>query len=452
MKKVLIVGAGITGLTLGYRLAKMGFKVKIVEKEKQVGGLARSFQYDGFTFDIGPHRFYTEDSEVMEFLNEILNGGFVSIPRSSGVWMFGKYYDWPFTPKGIFKLPPKVMLDVGKDIFRVHKKGVKKESFEEYIIDMYGRTIYNTFFKPYTEKFLKISPREIHSDWAIMGIDRAIIDDDMNMKDLLQLSKNAFLPKARNLTFLYPSIGGIGEFCEKLAKNIQSEGGEIFLNTPAEGIAYSGSEISGITTNKGSFTADIYIWTASLSALCNFMAFQCPELSYLSIICYNLEINDFLKTPYQWCYFGGKDVIFNRASIPSLFSSSNAPSGKTGICVEITCREGDSLWINPKSLISKIEEDLKKTNLLSKNNFIKKVYIEKISDAYPIYELDYRVKLNQVNSRLKQVKNLIVTGRTGEFWYNNMDHSIKSALNISHKLSNNLLTENSQNGLFFASK
>ena len=101
---VVIVGAGIAGLTLAHNLANAGKKVVVIEMEKDVGGLARSFRYDGFTFDIGPHRFHTDDQEVLQFIKKVLEPNLLTIRRKSGVYMFGKYFEWPLASSSIFRL------------------------------------------------------------------------------------------------------------------------------------------------------------------------------------------------------------------------------------------------------------------------------------------------------------------------------------------------------------
>ena len=157
MEEITIVGAGIAGLTAGYLLSQRGYKVIVIEREDRVGGLARSFYYDDFVFDIGPHRFHTDDQEVLTFIEDVLGEKKIVIPRSSGVWMFGKYHDWPLNWRVLFKLPPAIILRTVWDLF--FKKTYGGDSFEDYILSRYGKTLYDVFFKPYTEKFLKLSPR-----------------------------------------------------------------------------------------------------------------------------------------------------------------------------------------------------------------------------------------------------------------------------------------------------
>ena len=113
MKRYVIVGAGAAGLTLAYHLCKAGLPVTVLEKESEVGGLARSFHYDDWHFDIGPHRFYSANPMVKKFLAEVLADDFIEISRSSAVHFMGHYHEWPLRLETLRKLPPTVALRAG---------------------------------------------------------------------------------------------------------------------------------------------------------------------------------------------------------------------------------------------------------------------------------------------------------------------------------------------------
>lgn len=434
MKNIVVIGAGVAGLSLGYLLSRNGARAAVLEKEGSVGGLARSFHYGDYIFDIGPHRFHTEEPHILAFIKEVLAENIVTIPRSSGVWMFGKYHDWPLNRSTIFKLPIGVMLGVLSDL--LVRKISEGDSFEDYISNMYGKTLYEQFFKPYTEKFLHYPPNTIHSDWAKTGIDRSVIDNRVKVNTLPEVIKRVILPKPVNTQFLYPLNGGIANFSQRLAENIERNNGQILLNTTVDKIEQNGNKLFQIECNGNKFYPDIVIWTAPIPILYSLLNLPSPDLHYLSSICYNVETNGHPKRGYQWCYYGQKEVVFNRISIPKMFSENNAPKGKTGINVEVTCMEGDPIWQEPEKLTETVKEDMVKVKLIEKYEDIDAVHIERIPNVYPIYTMDYGAKLDAVMEQLRRYSNLVLLGRTGTFWYNNMDHSIAGAMRCAANILN----------------
>src|SRR5512133_24295 len=131
-KRVVIVGAGVAGLTLALQLARQGLRPVVIEREREVGGLARSFSYDGFTFDIGPHRFHTDNPLVDTFVREVLGEDLIDIERRSGVWMGGHYLEWPLDISAAFKLPFRLLLASAVELFKKRKSS--DDSFDSYII------------------------------------------------------------------------------------------------------------------------------------------------------------------------------------------------------------------------------------------------------------------------------------------------------------------------------
>lgn len=431
-QRIVIAGAGIAGLTLAYELCKAGGDVTVIEKENVVGGLARSFTYEnGYTFDAGPHRFYTELPTVLQLIHEVLEEDILTMPRKSGVRMFDRYFEWPLGFTDLFRMPLRDCLAVAVDMFM--KKSREGESFEDYILSAYGKTLYEIFFKPYTEKFLGLPCGDISKHWALTGIDRAVIDSSIKVNNLNSLARSFFCPQPP-LQFIYPESGGIGVFSEKLRLKIQELGGRVILGKEVSGIICSSGCIHKVTAGGIAYDCDTLVWSAPIPELTALLGVAAPELSYLSLVIFNFMIAAEIKPEYQWCYFGAEDVPFNRISYPTLFNPALAPSGEVGICVEVTCRKGEAFWQNPETMTEQIIASMIKNGVISSKNEICGCRIEKVGGAYPVYTLDYAEKLDTSLSLLNQFTGLELLGRTGKFWYNNMDHSIEDALELSLKL------------------
>ena len=431
---IVIVGAGVAGLTLGHLLSKTGKPVIIVEQEAKVGGLTRSFRYDGFTFDIGPHRFHTDDQQVMNFILEILKDNHLVIPRKSGVYMFGKYFDWPLGSSSLFKLPMNVMVKSFFDLLR--KSQVKNpDSFTEHTISQYGDTLYRTFFKHYTEKFIRIPCEDVHTDWALAGINRAVIDKRVKADTLFDLIKGVLLPKRVDTVFIYPRQPGVDNFCRILADNIRQQGSIVHTDTRVKKVVRNGDAINEVELSNGeSVEVDKLIWSGEIHSLAGMLGLEPFPLRYLSMVCYNTAIKGEPTRDYQWIYYGDRSITINRISVPCLFNPANAPEGYSGVNVEITCFEGDEIWERPETMIPVVRKDLCASKLVRSADDIEEIWIERIRNTYPIYDLPYRQNLSKAISKLSKLENLMLLGRCGTFWYNNMDHSMKMAMDYAEHL------------------
>jgi protoporphyrinogen oxidase len=430
MPSVTIVGAGVAGLTIGYQLARQGYRVTVVEKNPIVGGLARTFHYGDFHFDVGPHRFHTENPRVAAFIREILKDEAIEISRRSGARMFGRFHEWPLTPGILLAMPIKFMFKGGRDL--VLKEHLPGESFEADIVNKYGRTLHDIFFEPYTRKFLFHGPSELHRDWARAGVNRAVIDKRAHSDNLWSLLKNTLLPKPVETTFLYPPHG-VGRFSDLLARGIQELGGRLLLGESVTGVEASRQRIVAIQTSRERVAVESLVWTAPITTLNTHLGITNVDLEYLSTIFYNFEIGKPGRLAYQWTYFGG-DEIFSRVTAPEAFLPSTTPSGKSGLCVEFTCREGDERWQNPDRYTETIVKDLVRTRTIASAADIERVHIERVPFTYPIYKLNYLKELTRNLRVLSQYTNMLLAGRSGRFWYNNMDHSIGQGLTMADKI------------------
>ncbi len=431
---VLIVGAGITGLTIAYLLAQAGIRVLVLEKEKRVGGLAKSFRYGDFTFDIGPHRFYTHNQRVLAFIREVLGDEGKILERRTAVHFGNRYYSWPLQPQALFKLPLPITLRAARDVITQRFKGKGPErSFRDYILHQYGSTLYEVFFRDYTQKFLGIPSEETHATWAQMGIIKAVINEKVAPRGLIGLIRMALFPPAASLKFIYPK-GMMGSFCEILAEKIKDLEGEILVSHPLEKFKISKERIKTVSIQGKRWPVERVIWTAPLTSLCSLLQIPSRGLEYRALLLYLLEVNHPPLLPYQWCYYGDPKVIFSRVSQPSLFNESAAPSGQSGLCLEILCQKGDDYWQNYRGLKDRVLADLMKVGLIGRKEEIMGFHYQRIPEAYPIYRIDYPQRLTQIKKDLSRISNLVIAGRSGSFWYNNMDECIEMASRVASQV------------------
>ncbi|MDP8224733.1 MAG: FAD-dependent oxidoreductase [Candidatus Lernaella stagnicola] len=430
----LIVGAGVCGLTVADRLAAAGSRVTVIEREDQLGGLARTFHYPEGNFDIGPHRFHTTDETVLRFLDEVLGDDVLHIPRTSLVYFFRHYYRWPIHPTlHLLRLPPRLIVGVVLDLlFRLYRKR-RPSSFEDYILNMYGRTLYRAFFRDYSTKFLGITPSETHADWARTGIDRAIIDERLKINTLFELIKSLFVrPKGAEIQFRYPR-GGIDVFAKKLRDRIVAAGGDVLLGTPADGVVLNDERITEVRAGGRTWQPKHVVWTASPTALLDMAGETKPDLHFLNLVCFNVVTTKHHGPEFQWCYFGSQDLVFSRVSRPEAFDPDIIAGGRSGLCVEVS--SPPEAWDHPEAFQDQVLDDLIRVDLITGRQDVVAVHIEKVRESYPIYDIGYDEKLAALRDRMARVANLSLAGRTGTFWYNNMDHSIAMGLQLAEKLT-----------------
>ena len=422
-------------MTLAYYLCKAGMDVTVLEREKTIGGLARSFNYGQWCFDIGPHRFYSTNPKVNTFLSEVNRDKFLEIPRFSSVYFMNCYHDWPLKLSTVFKLPFGVSVRSGIDMLFKNfiYRNNKSCTFKDYVLQRYGKTLYNTFFKDYTEKFVGMSTENTHKNWAKTGLERATIDENVNTATLFELFKLMLMPQPDNLLFLYPSEGGIQAFWDDCAEKIKKMGGKIELGCSISEIIYKTSEdsekksIQEIRTADKSYPCECLYWSGSINTLAKHLNISETGLDYRAQIICNVMLDRPAEQNSQWCYYGDKDLLFSRISNPGMFAPKSVPSGKGGLCIEITCQYQDDMWNDPEKYFPKITEQLRSVRSISKDAVIEDLKMEKVREAYPIYRLDYNSRLDKFEEECGKFDNLGLLGRTGKFWYNNMDHSIENA-------------------------
>jgi protoporphyrinogen oxidase len=433
-KDFVVVGAGVAGLTFAHSVLGEGKSALVMERNDHVGGLARSFRYGDFLFDVGPKRFHTEDPEVLAFLLSILGEEYLVVDRSSAVHLFGRYFPWPLDQRALFRLPFRVMLSAGFDLLR-RKPPADEDSFTEYTRSRYGDTLYRLFFKPYTEKFLQIPCESVHVDWAKTGINRAVIDKRVKSDSLFDLVKNVLVPRPVVTEFIYPSRGGFGTFCEKLADAVRGRGGEILLENTVAAIETSKDRVEEVALADGRrIRPGHLVWSGNLVALAKLLGKEPPPIRYLSTVLYNVEVEAEVLQRQQWIYYGGGDTLLSRISITTEMAPYMAPSGKTGLCVEVTGFEGEGAWKDPQALVPQILSDLVRLKLVASERDYGRVHIERVRDTYPIYDLRYKESFALASRMVKPFSNLKLLGRTGAYWYNNSDHSMKMSLQLARHL------------------
>lgn len=432
-----IVGAGPSGLTAAYKLLQEGKSVVVVERNDRIGGLAKSYDYDGQIFDIGPKRFHTDDQVVLDFIDEVLRGDVYEIERSTKVYFLGRYFDWPLHSKDVLKMPLGVSIRCFLELLQ--KREIQDtSSFHQFVYQKYGETLYQIFFKPYTQKFLRWDPEDIHSDWASTGINRTVIDKRVKSNSLSELVKGLMLPAKIDTKFLYPTEGGFGGFYEKLvALCARHEDFEVITGDQVAGLTPSGDHLDAVTGNGTALSFGELIWTGNLNDLCRLAGSE-HRLPYLNTVFYNLICREegISSNKAQWIYVSKGDSLISRITCMKEFAPYTCRDGYSNIICELTDSQASPVYFaDPASYKDGILKELEEMSFLKNSRYAEDVRINPVVDTYPIYHSQYNKDFGRAVQITRKFSSRVhLLGRCGAFWYNNSDHSIRFAIELVNKL------------------
>ena len=444
-KSVVVVGGGLAGLSAAQRFSEAGWSVTVLEQESYVGGLASSFTEDGYTFDLGPHRLYSNLDELNEHFKFVLDGNWDYRDRLSRIYMKRRFFNYPL--KVVTSLGPWTLFRSFFDYFAVRMRNAVKpipdDNFENWIIKRFGRTLYELFFGTYTRKAWGIPCTQISADWAAQRISQLSLIDTVK--------KTIFRPKGevRSLVakFLYPKTGGIGELSEGYRRLIERDGNRVLTGARMTKVHTDGPRVTGVEVVRDGATetvsADLFVSTIPLTALVPILGDAVPQpaldavagLTHKGIVFAYLKLDRPQLTPDHWVYIPEEHIAIHRISEFTNFSKDTAPEGKTMVCAEITATPGDHHWnMADADVLQLAADNLVTLGLLKPGEVLSGGFVRRTDYAYPIYDLTYRGHVKTLTDFMKSFDNLVSTGRQGLFRYGNMDHSVAMGHAVARRI------------------
>ncbi|HCG67600.1 MAG TPA: hypothetical protein DEW22_02815 [Clostridiales bacterium] len=480
-RTAIIIGAGPAGLTAAYRfLLDTDIKPVILEESEYIGGISRTAVVGGNRMDIGGHRFFSKNDEVNAMWQELMPlQGKPSIDdltlgvekplaedgpdpetedrvmllrnRISRIFFLRKFFDYPIS------LKPETFKNMGfANTMRagfgylgscIVKK--KEDSLENFYINRFGRPLYEMFFEDYTTKLWGRSPAQISADWGAQRVKGLSLS-----KAVWNVLSKPFRPKDKVETSLieqyyYPKKGP-GQLWETLADEIRRRGGEIIMNTRIEKIRVENGRVSAVTASDGrEFTGDYFMSTMPVKDLVAGMGEAAPAdvrriaagLPYRDFITVGLLVNKLklqnktkVRTltgdvPDCWIYVQERDVKIGRLQLFNNWSPYMVadPKHTMWIGLEYFCNEGDELWsMSDEAFIDFAIGELVKIDVIDRSDVIDSTRI-RVKKAYPAY-FDTYSEFDTVKDYLSGIENLWCLGRNGQHRYNNMDHSMLTAM------------------------
>ncbi|MFH0859830.1 MAG: FAD-dependent oxidoreductase [Candidatus Altiarchaeota archaeon] len=437
--RVAVLGAGLSGLTVAKRLAESGMDVEVFEIQNQAGGLAKTLRHGGFTVDLGPHRFHSKDKKLVELVGEWINGNWQVLERRSRIYMAGRFFDYPLrVSNAILTMPPVTSLQIMADYLKsaVTRRILPQAdvSFEDWVVNRFGRKLYEIYFKPYNEKLWRIPPNRMSADWASQRISL------LNLWDTIvkTVFKGGDEPRTYVSKFNYPVSGGIGSISAALKESVEKSGGKVYLDANVKSIERNKEEdaVTGITYQyegrEHSAKYDLIVSSIPVTSLIRLLSPKPPEwilkknnkLKFKALIFYYVVVGGKTISDDHWVYIPQKNLIFNRISEPRNFSRNNVPAERNIVCAEISCDVGDDIWHMPEEKMREsVVAGLEELGFMKADEVLE-CFSHREPHAYPVYDLGYKINLNHLKKYLSGYGNLISLGRNGLFTYDNMDHSV----------------------------
>lgn len=490
MKKIIIIGAGPAGLTAALeflRKAPEEYQVTVLEESGEIGGISRTVRFHGNRMDIGGHRFFSKDETVMNWWKDLmplqgspsmddrlLKRESVLAPggpdpdrtdrvmlvrnRVSRIYYLKRFFDYPVSLKW------QTLKNMG--LWRTIKVGfsylksavIKKpeDSLENFYINRFGKTLYSMFFEDYTSKVWGRHPREISADWGsqrVKGLSVIAMLKDMFSKAFgkkdVKKTETSLIEQ-----FWYPKFGP-GQLWETAAQEVRERGAQILFHHKVSQILCTEGRVSAVQceTENGPVTVEGDFFFSSMplkDLVAGMKGVQVPDdvqriaagLPYRDFVTVGLLVNRLnlknetsIRTlgdivPDCWIYVQETHVKLGRIQIFNNWSPYMVedPEHSVWIGLEYFCNEGDDFWnLSDEDCIRTAAQELVSMGVISSAEEVLDSHRERVKKAYPAY-FDTYAEIGKLTEYLNTFENLFCIGRNGQHRYNNMDHSMVSAM------------------------
>jgi protoporphyrinogen oxidase len=459
-KRVIVLGGGVSGLTVAWRLRELGVAVEVLEAQNIVGGLAGTVRAgnEAYCLDFGPHFFITQKPDIVRRITELLGGEVVSFRRSAQIYFQGRFLDYPLSARNVLLHFPRwdavasvatYLTAQARGLFNsLLRRQARRPDVAEWATQRFGSHLARLFFRPYTENFWKMPAERLSSDTIPTST-------SLNFaKSLKLLLTGRVTREAKDLTerelvlpLRYPTRG-FGMIAEAIASRVTGQGGRIHLGAPVTAIERCADGRYQVTARgqNGPITlaGQHVVSTIPLPSLPGLMRPAAPpeviesaaHLGYLAMIVLYAVIprRDVLATSYV--YYLGKP--YHRLSDMNRFCGTLCPPDENMLAVEFSCHQTDAAWkMSAEELLELALPHLEKDGIVRREE-IRRLFLVKAAHAYPIFYYDYREHLDNVKNFVRAQPNLAMLGRSGEYRYIDSDQCMERAIALAEKIAADL--------------
>lgn len=508
IQKAIIIGAGPAGLTAARELLrKTKIKPVVLELSEYMGGISRTVNYKGNRIDVGGHRFFSKSEAVMDWWQEIMpvahspgtsekdiahlyqnkaykaqthraapnpdetDNVILIRKRRSRVYFLRKFFDYPISLNlnTIVNLGFRRTVKIGVTYIKALLFPIKPEkTLEDFFINRFGKELYLTLFKNYTENVWGVKCTDIKPDWGKQRVKGLSITKAIThaVKSIVKPPKDIEQKRVETSLieyFMYPKYGP-GQMWEEVAKIVRSQGGEIHIFKKVIGLKLEKRNIIEAlvenvrTGEREIYKGDYFISSMPVRELIRSLGNIVPTevvklangLPYRDFMIVGLLLNKLKITDKSnarsmvadnWIYIHEKDVRIGRLQIFNNWSPYMvADHDKVWVGLEYYCYEGDELWeMEEGAFVRFAIEELANIEIIEKEDVVDHVVI-RMPKAYPGYFGTYD-QFDRIRNFTDRIDNLFLVGRNGMHRYNNQDHSMLTAMTAVDNIANGVKTK-----------
>ena len=500
----IIIGAGPAGLTAAIELQRhSGIKPILLEASQDIGGISRTIRYKGNRMDIGGHRFFSKSDRVMRWWLDLVpveagseeagqlryQGQQRNVPatssapdpntedlvmlvreRKSRIYFLRRFFDYPIrlTADTLIKMGAVRTFRAGISYMRSALLPQREErSLEDFLINRFGKQLYLTFFKSYTEKVWGVPCHEISAEWGaqrIKGLSLTAVVKHF-LKKTFSPNRSGDLAQKETETsliekFLYPKLGP-GQLWEHAAELIRNDGGEIHFGILIDRIHIAGTKVVAIEGHnvageRVTYRGDYFFSTMPVRDLIRAVGPDVPaEVTEVSeglmyrdfitvgLLAKKLTVTERDGSPLKdnWIYIQEPDVTVGRLQVFNNWSPwlVRDPE-KVWIGLEYFCNDTDPLWkLSDEEMAKLAIEEIARIGILKAED-VEDSHVVHVPKTYPAYFGSYD-RFDVIRSYTDSIENLFLVGRNGMHKYNNQDHSMLTAMTAVENIVNGVVTK-----------
>lgn len=440
MTEVAVLGAGPAGLAAALELAESGVRVTLIELQDHVGGNAASFDIAGVRVDYGSHRLHpAANPQVLERIRKVLGEDLLTRPRHGRIRLMGRWIHFPLRPVDLLlRMHPRFAFGVGLDlagkVLPVSRGNGTGESFATILQRGLGRTICREFYFPYARKIWGIEPEQISPVQAYKRVSAGSVGK--MIRRLLPGVSGGGGASTKGI-FYYPRQG-FGQISQAMLEAAVQAGVTVHLGTRITGIRLQGDQPRvAIENDHGAqlISCDQVYSTIPVTLLTRLVDMPVPAevhqsvaaLGFRSMVLVYLLLDQDRFTEFDAHYFPGADFPFTRISETRNYTDRNEPQGRTVLCAEVPCFQGDATWtMDDAALGEQVTNGLAHAGLPILSRVLE-VQTRRIPFAYPLFSVGYEQHFARLDAWVDALPGVLSFGRQGLYAHDNTHHAIYMA-------------------------